>query len=96
MDTDWEDDEVFGGSERAVAELQVLQMLQVACLAAVGMKARMSAALFKQRLCWWAHSQCHVARGTFEQRLRMEKESFNLLLSCVHTFLVVNEQKAKI
>lgn len=96
MEWEWEDEEVFGGSEEGITDLQVLQMLQLAFLVAVGMKATRSASFFEQRLCWVAYCQRHVARGTFKRRLRMEKESFDILLSHVHNFLLVNEEKAKI
>ena len=47
-----------------------------------------------QRMCWDEYCQTHVARGTFKRRLRMEKESFDILLGYIFQWLLVNEQMA--
>jgi DDE superfamily endonuclease len=47
-----------------------------------------------QRLKWKEYCKKHLGRGTFKRRLRMEKESFHILLSYVYHDLLVKEQYA--
>jgi DDE superfamily endonuclease len=49
-----------------------------------------------QRLHWKQYWKRHVTRGTFKRRLRMKKESFDLLLSYIYKWLLVNEQMANL
>jgi hypothetical protein len=49
-----------------------------------------------QCLHWKQYWKRHVARGAFKRRLRMEKESFDLLLSYIYEWLLVNEQMANL
>ena len=53
-----------------------------------------SKSVFEQRLLWHECSERHVARGTFKRRLRMDKESFDKLLSYVCDDLLVDEKQA--
>lgn len=49
---------------------------------------------FEQRLAWEKYSTKHMARGTFQIRLRMTKESFDKLLGHIKGDLLVNETQA--
>jgi DDE superfamily endonuclease len=51
---------------------------------------------FEQRLAWEEYSLVHVARGTFDIRLRMSLDSFNKLLGFIRDDLLVVETKAKL
>lgn len=50
---------------------------------------------FEQRLAWDEYSSTHVARGTFDIRLRMTFDSFNKLLGHIRESLLVEETQSK-
>ena len=50
--------------------------------------------LYEQRLTWESYCHKHEKRGTLERRIRMQKTSFDKLLSYIHEDLVVNELMA--
>jgi hypothetical protein len=51
---------------------------------------------FEQGLAWDDYSTSHMAKGTFDIRLRMPLESFNKLLGYIKDELLVEETKAKV
>ena len=81
-------------------DLDVLVVTQVFLLAAGLMmfpqKKDRNPSVFEQRLHWEAYCMKHTTRGTFMRRLRMSKQSFDLLLSYLWDFLMVNESQARI
>lgn len=56
--------------------------------------AERNPSIFDQRLAWNDYCELHIARGTFDRRLRMPKSSFDKLLSYVGDYLQVNETQA--
>ena len=97
---DWEWDVSMQEEMSEVSDLDVLVVTQVFLLAAGLMmfpqKKDRNPSVFEQRLHWEAYCMKHTTRGTFMRRLRMSKQSFNLLLSYLWDFLMVNESQAKI
>ena len=89
-----------GLMEEEDGQLPVLAILQVLLIAAsaayISKRARKSRnpSIAQQRLSWEKYCRQHVVAGTFKRRLRMEKESFDLLLSYIFQWLLVNEQMA--
>jgi len=57
-------------------------------------KERRNRSAFEQRLIWNDYSEKHVARGTFKRRMRMDKDSFDKLLSYICNDLLVDEKQA--
>lgn len=51
--------------------------------------------LIDQRMAWGTYAERHCARGTFQIRLRMSFDSFNVLLGHIRQDLLVNETQAK-
>jgi hypothetical protein len=48
---------------------------------------------YDQRLAWGSYCCFHLEQGTFEQRLRISKESFDKLLGYIRAELLVNKIK---
>jgi len=74
----------------------MLMMFVMAFLTDEAVVDERNPSVFDQRLAWANCCDKHVQRGTFERRLRMKKESFDILLSFVHGCLAVNEMIASL
>ena len=93
MEQLWEDNR----EQLAIATiLQLLLIGAVATYLKTRVKETRNPTVAYQRMCWDEYCQTHVARGTFKRRLRMEKESFDILLGYIFQWLLVNEQMANL
>ena len=92
MNQYWENDT----DETVITVVQLLLIGAAATYLTRTWKESRNPTVAYQRLCWDEYCSTHIARGTFKQRLRMEKESFDLLLSYIYEWLLVNEQMANL
>ena len=88
----WEEEDFSSNVVVAVVALNLL--LATAAIHTKGVGPSRNASIPQQRLVWDIYCKRHVAAGTFKRRLRMEKESFDILLGFVYQWLLVNEQMA--
>ena len=87
-----DDDAIFSddNSDRALLELFMISM----CIWSSIPDIR-NPSLYDQRMAWGTYSAKHCSRGTFQIRLRMSLDSFNVLLGHIQQDLLVNETQAK-
>jgi DDE superfamily endonuclease len=91
---DWSTSFIEESADFEIAVLMHMFLLAVGVYVLFPPKARRNSPIYEQRMCWEAYCEKHVQRWTFKQRLRMSKQSFDLLLSYVRHYLVVNEEMA--
>jgi hypothetical protein len=88
-----EDDEE---EELLLQHMQVLVHLLVVALGALLLLPdERGASFYDRRLAWDEYCERHTIRGTFRTRMRMERESFDQLLSYIKDDLLVSETYAK-
>jgi DDE superfamily endonuclease len=82
---------IFDDNQEANLALQVC-LLTYACW--LFFPHPRGASFFEQRLSWERYCSKHTKRGTLKRRIRMEKDSFDKLLSYIYDELIVKEVMA--